>query len=778
MAKSIYFLKYNNYANRIFKRDTQLSDYLGAGNENLIQSIEKATLWNPNDGIATTIVTPTSTDFSVEPDYCVVADEYGNIDTRWFVTETVRGRNGQYTCHLKRDVFAEAWDELMDATCNIDRAILSKYSPLIFNPEPISVNQILYNEYELTDDTGCPWIVFYGTEKPGHIQKSLNYYASETINDINTYVAENSYDYLLSMNDIQANFLYLDNYDSVRKTVKLLPYGLNWSPLANTGFFDGTFGTVSVYGDVPDISGGFMSVYSMKTAQDAQTTLLMNNKVVFDGTNYYRVFVTESTTHENDARLASTNELFNACRSIISNNSNIVYYGGTSIADIVPNNIWVKYRYKTLTMSYVQVTDVDTLRAEVPAASQLPSDSPYYIWALPYGNIQETVGGTTITTDKDINLAVAMEFSAKNTSNKLYDFQILPYCPLPNEFILPDGSISVSSSDTQITENGTITKTVEGVTSQVGHIYSIPYASFTRQIVFQNSDWQFASNKLSSICEMWRLYSPNYASSFEFSVAKNGGLYGFNIRCTYMPINPYIRIAPIWGGLYGISGFDKDPRGLICGGDYSMARIADAWVNYQEQNKNFEAIFNREISHMDVMRNYERAEQIVGATVGSIAGGAIGGKAFGPVGGAVGAVGAVGSGIADVVLGESKYRESKSYATDMHELQLGNVQAMPRTLSRTTAFNVDNRYFPILARYLPTQEEIALANDFINNRSMNVGVIGKPVDYIYNRYSKDDYTDPSDRGFIQGSIIKIDSIHDTHFVDELNMEFQKGVYLR
>ena len=771
--KYLYFLKYNNYANRTVKFEASVSDYLGTENENLIVSIQDVKLWNPNDGITTTMVTPNNTDFSTEPDYFITSDNGVDVESRWFIIENVRLQRGQYRCTLKRDVFAEAWDDLMQATCNIDRAILNKYSPLIYNPEPISVNQIITDELEIKDKTGCPWIVFYGTEKPSHIQKSLNYYASETINDIGDYVAENSYNYLPSMNDIQANLLYLDNYDSVRKTVKLCPYGLDWSPSANTGFFDGTFGTVSVYGDVPDISGGFMSVYSLKTSQDAQSTLAMNNKIVFDGTNYYRVFVTESPIRENDTRLASTNELFNACRSIIANNSNIVYYGSTSIDSIVPNNIWVKYKYRTLTMSYIQVTDVDTLRAEVPAASQLPSDSPYYIWAMPYGNIQETIGGNTITTDKDINLAVAMEFSAKNTSNKLYDFQILSYNPLPDEFILPDGSINIPSTYTQITEDGTITKTVDGVTYQVGHIYSIPYASFTRQILL-DEPITVDDPKLRNITDMWRLSSPNYASSFEFSVAKNGGLRGFNVRCTYMPINPYIRVAPIFGGIYG-SYFEENVRGLICGGDYSMARIADAWVNYQEQAKNFEASFSRDISHLDVMRKYERVEQISGTALGALEGGVIGGKVFGPVGATVGAIGAIGTGIADIAMSEGKYRENKSYATDMHEMQLGNIQAMPRTLARTTAFNVDNRYFPILTLYRCTSDEFVAVTNFIKNRSMSVGIIDKPINYINNTWS---FASVEARGFIQGSIININTKFDVHFVDELNDEFQKGAYLR
>ena len=100
---------------------------------------------------------------------------------------------------------------------------------------------------------------------------------------------------------------------------------------------------------------------------------------------------------------------------------------------------------------------------------------------------------------------------------------------------------------------------------------------------------------------------------------------------------------------------------------------------------------------------------------------------------------------------------------------------MPRTLARTTAFNIDNRFFPILTLYRCSSDEISAVVSFIQNRSMTVGIIGKPSSYINNTWS---FSSIQARGFIKGSIVKIESTHDTHFVDELNAEFQKGVYMR
>ena len=74
--------------------------------------------------------------------------------------------------------------------------------------------------------------------------------------------------------------------------------------------------------------------------------------------------------------------------------------------------------------------------------------------------------------------------------------------------------------------------------------------------------------------KMYRLCSPNWASSFEFSPIKNNGVSYFNIYCTFKPYQPYIRIAPGFRNLYGADY--NDARGLILGGDYSIDRADSA----------------------------------------------------------------------------------------------------------------------------------------------------------------------------------------------------------
>ena len=789
--KSVYFLKYNNYANRILKIGTQMSDYLGADSENLLQKIENTTLWNPQDGITTEMVTAVPKtenldDFALaEPDYVIVADEYNNIDSRWFVIECRRLQRGQYNCTLKRDVFAEAWQDLVNADCHIDRAILLNEDPLIFNPEPITVNEILHAEYPIKDATGVPWIVFYAADKPSAINNydPVKHTFDVQTDNIVTWEAGKEINFLPNnLKSIQIQLQWEKDTDYGR--LNLLQNGLQGavSTLPAQSMFLNQLPTIISPASVDTAAAitAFKSQFTLGSAEDAAEILDLDQKVLYDNVNYkyYRISASVGAASSVQSALGvASSDTMTWATGMISGCTNI---SGTPL----PPNIITQYIYQKVNITLTEIAAETAVDIKVPTNSVKSSDAPYYMWCMPYGKIEmEVTDGTTktVTADPVLNLSIASEIANKNSSDNTFDVQILPFCPLPDEFIDPDdGSIVVD--DTTITDFGTITQHTDSSVVK-GFIFACPKCSFTRFIEAEFYPY-YPSYKMSDICNKVRLYAPNYSSSFEFSPARNNGINGFNIRCTYMPIQPYIRVAPLWSGLYGNEMFDKDPRGLICSGNYSIARLNDPWVQYQEQNKNFEAIFNREIEHMDIQRKYERAGQIAGAIAGTVTGAAAGAAAgtFIPGVGSIaaGIVGGIGAGItgaADVAHAEKLFQESKSYATDLHYLQLGNVQAMPRSLSKTTAFNVDNRYFPILAYYLPTEKEANLVDQYINIHSMNVDAEGKPIDYIYNRYKRqgDTFTD---RGFISGSIIRIETPYDTHFVDELNKEFQKGVYLR
>ena len=776
---------------------------------NEIARIEDPKLWNPNDGITTMIVTPLNTDFSTEPDYLVVWYTLDDtFESRWFITETVRVRQGQYQCYLRRDVFSEAWSELMAASCNIHRAIINKTNTLIFNKEPITVNQILEKETLLKDKTGCPWIVFYGDAAFGpddYIDVTPNVQYDFAVNNLSELTGSadptdtTGRRMYLYPDDFSISFTFKDKFDNTKMT-SVYPYYQRPErptqiPLDNTG---ATAWTVSPPKLLTDVSYN-MDGYNWRPAffatcdwldideyrKATEMSNMTGGKRIYNRADqkYYTMTMNFDPLNQPAPVPVVLNtapdEWWEEFEKGFSKDNFVVDCAGWTSSDRVNyahNNFVLNYQPVVYDVTLTEVSIPGTVTARIPNG-YLPNDNPYSIWCMPYGDIDVVWNGVTYTTDKELNKNVATAISRRFSRNKIWDVQILPYCPIPDEYFV-NGVIT--TDDTMLTKSNTITDDQDNI---MGFIFCVPQSSFETTILL-DTPITISDPKISDICDTWRLCSPNYGSLFEFSAAKNEGIYGFNVRCTYMPIQPYIRIAPMWGGLYGDEIFKYDTRGLILGGDFSIARIDDKWVQYQENNKNYAAIFDRVLDNMDVTREIQREQErwgvaagvFQGAASGAITGGMIGGGVGAGIGAVVGGVGAGITGIRDLELNEQAFQEKRDYATDIYNLNLMNVQAMPRSIAKTTAFNIDNRYFPILAHYTCSLPEKQMVEKFIQNHSMLLDAIGTPSIYVNNSWISSYGVE--DRGFIQGSIIKIDTIHDTHFVDALNDEFRKGVYTK
>lgn len=304
----------------------------------------------------------------------------------------------------------------------------------------------------------------------------------------------------------------------------------------------------------------------------------------------------------------------------------------------------------------------------------------------------------------------------------------------------------------------------------VGKVFWCRTSTFTFNIDKFGDDFisdicKVTNPKIQNETEMWRLVSPNYNGQFEFSVAKNGGVTFFNVDCNYKPFSPYIHINPDFGLLYG-QDFN-DARGLICGGDFSLPQVSNAWANYETSNKNYQNIFNREVQNMEVNNNISRVQEIASTISGAGVGAAAGFGLGGPIGAAIGGLASAGAGVADVILSEQLRTEAMDYKKDMFGYQLGNIKAMPNSLTRTSAFTYNNKIFPILEYYSCTDEEVeALENKLLYN-GMTVMRIGKIKDFII----------PYHPSYIKGSLIRLDGTgEDFHYIKELSDEIYKGGY--
>ena len=281
------------------------------------------------------------------------------------------------------------------------------------------------------------------------------------------------------------------------------------------------------------------------------------------------------------------------------------------------------------------------------------------------------------------------------------------------------------------------------------------------------------STKVDSECDIYRLVSPNYQGTFEFCVAKNGGVNYFNVDVTLRPFNPYIHINPNFKNMYG-SDFN-DARGLICQGDFSYGQLTDRFQEYELNNKNYESMFNRNIESMDKEHRFQKIEAVVGAIAGTgqgaVSGGAAGAIA-GPAGIAAGAVlgtaASAAAGVADLAILGKRQAEQKDLAIDMHEFQLDNIRALPYNLTRCPAFTFNNKVFPFIEKYSATEEEIKAFKEYLELRSFNIGVVGTVQEYLQDSET-----------FIKAQIIRFRTLEANNYIaEDIYNEMNKGVYIK
>lgn len=282
--------------------------------------------------------------------------------------------------------------------------------------------------------------------------------------------------------------------------------------------------------------------------------------------------------------------------------------------------------------------------------------------------------------------------------------------------------------------------------------------------------------KVSNECDMYRLVSGNYNGIFEFSVAKSNGIEGFIADCTYKPWAPYIHIIPKLKGLYGESFVDMDDaRGLICGGDFSLPQLSDAWSNYVLQNKTYQEMFDRQIKNMDVTNEINRQgllAQAIMAPITGASGGALAGAAAGPYGAIAGAVvGAVGGSITaglDYTNQLKLMEENRQYAIDMYGYNLQNIQAIPNSITKTSALTYNTRVWPFVELYTCTDVERQALKDKIEYNGMTIMTIGRLQNYKTS----------TDVHFFKGQVIRLPSLNsDSHMAYAIYEEINKGVYL-
>lgn len=780
---TLHLLNYNNYYNRIIKKHDTITDYAPYTLE-IIENIN----FNPNDGVSTEQIINYVGDM---PNYLVVTDA-NDIISRWFVIESKRTRAQQFHMILYRDTIADFEEYILDAPIFIEKATLNVASPLIFNTENITFNQIKQQEILLKDESNCPWIVGYyakntpeanlkGTVDANDLTNAYDVSINSAFRDweFNAttspfYGEVHSLDYHIYGNNVltstMANILY--GYLRFNKNGELT--GTIYVPTSETTPLDfkGKGYQIGKELETPMqnmkstlYQGAVTYITDYHTDGEVNEFLAYDNRVIRDNEGkYYRLSIVPAGTNDETYEIKA-GSLFNNLANIVRANSSIVGTpDGTSFEIHVKRTVY--------NMKAEELFGLET-NWDMSGEKFTTEDAPYNIFAIPYGYTQIEYGEyAQATSTPSISMAVANSI-IKTMADNLYDIQLLPYCPLSTPMVTTPSGVGIL----QIydTEAFSLVKAPggESLSYHIGYILNIPYANFSKNITCSiPAPITAIDKKISNECDYYRLCSPNYNGAFDFSVAKNNGVDYFNVDCCYKPFQPYIHVNPNFKGLYG-SDFN-DARGLICGGDFSLAQIKDAWQSYQIQNKNYNEIFARQIEHMEVSHKMQRASDIVGAVIGTVGGVAAGGAAGsmlpftnGAVGATVGGVASAGAGIADIIVNEKLRREALDFTKDQFGYQLDNIKALPYSLTKVSSFNENNKYFPFIEYYTCTDvEKEAFRNKLLYN-GMSVGVIGTIRDYLQ--------TEPS---YIKGKLIRLETLADDfHLVEVISNELNQGVFI-
>ena len=819
---NLYFLQYNNYFNRQTKPHRTITSWFLPYQ---IGSTVGVQLFNYGDGVDTTQVVNTSAWVNENrvPDYCVVEDQTNGSRQYWYVVEWKYLRKGQYEATLKRDVLSENYDLIITAPMLIKKGtVASSNDPAMFNTEGQAYNQIKSDEVPLYDATGCPWIVGYvplnttaaGTE----ISKNIYVEPSFTYNTLEDFRSDFPYDVNMTPNtrtiirrydrypiyNIRANIRYslsgavcaanvsfnsigVLTYDinATKERVNLISWDA-YGGVGVNGFYSKkgttlsdsftafrsdkgyTMTTTEASKLVRDVVNSYSSttlkqidnsiynVYPQNEAADATLKSILYKSVKI-GDRTYNIFPSNKLIWKEQVVPASTFQLLSA-----NLNDNILVNKNNNNSYIVT----LKY-YEA---GYTLVESTQTIKTTMPGKDkiiQLRKD-PYAMFCIPYGEVKLRKDGVDqLTTVKDAAL-IATGISTSAGKDTVLDVQLLPYCPIREIVVDDEKGVVDYSSLTRTAQVQDIKNEADAVISKM---FWCTDNSFSFQIPLKLSVDDY---KIENETTTYRLCSPNYNGLFEFNLAKNGGLDWIEVNCSYKPQTPYIQLNPNFKKLYGqnsqtglSAGDYNDQRGLICGGDFSLPNVSDAWADYQMQNKNYQNIFDREVQSMEMSNKYQRVSDWMNLVSGTAKAGMAIGSLSNPVAGGVSAAINLGTGVASNIMSDKLRDEQISLKKDLFNYNLQNIQALPQSVSKTAAFNINSKYVPFLEKYTCTEEEKNALRDKLRWQGMTVMRTGQIQDYVWG-----------DDTYIEAMPLRLNNLgEDTHTAQAIAQELNMGTYI-
>lgn len=797
-----------NYQNRIVLSSLTESTYTDrAASFKRFEGVN----FNPADGVETSQVLNLGEGF--EPDYLLITDAAYYVQQRWYVMESSRNLSGQYSLRLRRDVLADFYPEIGRSYLKIERGWCPAASTLIFNPEGNSFSQIKTGEIPIKDYTKSRWYVGY---LAGNAFEGGN--ISITIDDSTKREYDESYENIDAaksaypgsdetaagasnlLQEYEIRQLNIPLYDVV--PVQTPPpktsrhtYSVNIGSYSSTyktgeGFrpdyqiipsiiasnsFDILNGTLSAAFDAEDLKKAFLDdmLALTKTPKvNYEKTAKSNGKVIRVGSGnyeYYQLNVYEISLQNGEAKTSRDRGGHEYINGVLAG---VPYVQETTYDQVLEQIPGFEYSFAYTAKIVKAVWTQISAPANIEIQNQVvkAGDAPYYVFAIPRDvlNVQhpdKNDPSKNITENLvDTSLADDLVYSmTRQLGEKIYDMQALPYFPGGHDLELETGGVSLPNTDyyTDVTvgERHTI-------------ICWLPSISCDKGAITSGID-ALSDIKLDNETRFVRLASPNYASLYDFSVAKNRGVTGWAITMTVRPYQPYIHVAPIWGGMYSPM-YQYDPKGLILGGNYSVDIVSSAWTSYEIANKNYQLIFDRNVQTLDLQQSIERNRDVRDMISGFVNAGfaAAGSYASGGAKGAVISAAKSAGGLISSALSmqeaEQLRQNARDSMMDMQSYNLGNIRARPDTLTKVSSINSQNKGWPVAEIYTAPQNEVDAYIALRKYAGMTVGVIGRLNEYLREN--------PYKYRYIRAQVLRLRAEVDTHMAQVINAELSGGCY--
>ena len=488
----LLLLHYNNYFNRIIKKEATVAAYMNADSNYRVASNAN---FNPGDGVNTSIVLGCGANGSLfdgeEFDYLVayeIVDDLSVIRGRWFILEQDRKRAGQYELTLKRDVIADNYNDVVDSPIYLEKGFINDVNdPLLYNSESMNLNQIKQLEIPLKDETQSGWVVGYIPSdafpkvEPAYdrVEKKVTIPMSADIT-VDNLSSWNYWDYCSSnpnykfMSDtsgkrkvtvkIRSERKYADSGRSVRCDMVTADYTFYPNSTdagtytqVNSGYIKTASGTLNYpqwyqdYGPVTfwqgtlsaSICGKIFDPVRNNSAFNTALNSILGTGISIGDTSALRrlqdkIILDSSTNTYYRISIISTSE-----GSPITVTSSMT--GGQTALDALKNAMYypngaggsLQGVYTTFTASNsstsyaVQLTNVGvSLYVDLNSDRAHLNDAPYDMFCIPFSDtLKLKYNSTEFTCSKNVALSMATEIAKDLGSKTVYDVQLLPYCP-------------------------------------------------------------------------------------------------------------------------------------------------------------------------------------------------------------------------------------------------------------------------------------------------------------------------------------------------------------